>query len=84
MLIHENDFGKSLGADTSGRQVSYFIDIGEFGLDEELRPGVDSLVSFLNKKEIPHFYNEVPNSIPDSENMARRVIPAIMHFFGKQ
>lgn len=84
MLIHENDFGKSLGADTLGREVNYFIDIGEFGLDEELRPGVDSLVNFLRKKEIPHLYNEVPNSIPDSENMSRRVIPAILYFFRKQ
>ncbi len=83
--IHENDFAPLLDEVTQRHhQLKFYLDIGEFGLDESLKPGVDSLSAFLTLHNIDHVYNHVPNSIPDSENMSRRVIPAILHFFRKE
>ena len=66
------------------KDVRFYVDIGEFGLDEELKLGVDSLTTFLSEQKIPYRYEFVPNSIPDNENMASRVITAILHFFKKE
>ncbi|MDX1684698.1 MAG: alpha/beta hydrolase-fold protein [Saprospiraceae bacterium] len=82
--IYDNDIFPLLDSlGTPEHTVDVFMDVGEFGLDEKIEPGVRQLKHYLDSLDVDSEFKFVPNSIPDGENMAERIKPALLHFFGK-
>jgi hypothetical protein len=83
--IYENNYF-SLVESYKGapKPIKYYVDIGEFGMDELIEPGYQKFVSYLDEFNYTYKKHFEPNSIPDGENMARRIIPALMYFFQRK
>lgn len=84
-LIHENDIFAALDKDSIWRNdLHVYMDIGEFGMDEDLKVGCDSMNAVWSDRGVPVHYEAVLNSIPDGENFRWRIKKGLMHFFGKE
>lgn len=82
-LIHENDFTQSFDSLYS-EQVKVYMNVGEFGMDEELKIGCDSASVIFTDNGMAVQYDFMPNTIPDGENFHNRMLPALLYFFEKK
>ena len=84
-VIMDNDLYASVKQDSLSidPSIRFYIDKGEFGMDEELGPGIDSTVDSLRQHNNNIQFNYSPNSVPKGECFRYRIIPALLHFFGK-
>jgi enterochelin esterase-like enzyme len=84
-VIMDNDLYNSVKADSLSIDpgLQFYIDKGEFGMDEDLSPGIDSTVDSLRQYNSNINFQYAPNTVPNGECFRYRVIPAIVHFFGK-
>lgn len=81
--VYENNIFPLLESyEGPAKQLNVYMDAGEFELDEKIKPGVEKLHNWLKEHGNRSRYTYVPNSIPDSENMGFRVIPALQYFYG--
>lgn len=81
--VQDNDFLSIAQAyEGEPKSIRVYMDRGEFGLDEQLKSGILKLKEYFESEGYPLEYNFEPNTIPDGENMARRVIPGLFYFFG--
>jgi len=81
-IIHENNFINTINNDSiEVASTNFYIDAGEFEMDERLKPGIDTTVTVLRSLGCQVNEHFTPNSIPNGENFRYRIIDALMQFF---
>ncbi|HWD37455.1 MAG TPA: alpha/beta hydrolase-fold protein, partial [Fimbriimonas sp.] len=72
-MRHSYDYAKTVAnSPTPPMPVYFYVDIGGIGLDSELRPGVDEMLTTLKQKHIKFDFVSDPNARHSEADWAKR------------